>query len=122
MSITDKARYRPADMPEREQSIEERYRLLGEEWADADAAYYLLDNTRTSIRSELVLKQQGIPNNRAEHVASASPEYREHVEKTADAKRRANLLRVRMDYLKMRFTKWNSADANQRTERKLIGR
>jgi len=120
MSISERARAKITEMPEREHDIAELFRIAGEEWAEADAAYYLLENTRTSLRSEITLRQTGIPNNRAEHIASASPEYRDHVKKAADAKRHANRLRVRMDYLKMRYGLWNSADANQRTERKLV--
>ena len=106
-------------MPEGEQSIAERFRLVAEEWADKDAAYYLLDNTRTSIVGELVLgaMAEGATGTKAEHMARSSESYREHVQKTADAKREAGVLRARMEYLKMRFSMWNSADANARKER-----
>jgi hypothetical protein len=118
MSIS--ARASPVrEMAEREQSLAERFRLIGEEWAEADAAHYMLETTRTSVRSEIVMKQVGVPNNRAQHIANASPEYREHVEKAADAKRRANILKVRMDYLRMRERKQDHEEWNARSERKM---
>lgn len=120
MTVSERARVRPAEIPEHERPISEDYRLAGEEWADADAAFYLLENTRTSLRAELVLQQQGVPNNRAEHIANASKEYRDHVKKTAEMKRKANRLKIRMDYLRMEYGRWNSADANQRAERRMV--
>lgn len=123
MSISERARATGpvAEMPAHEQSLAEKYRLCAEEWADADAAYYLLDNTRTSVVGELVLAEmaKGLTGSKAEHVARASTEYREHVEKTAAAKKQAGILRARMEYLKMRFSIWNSHDANARRERQM---
>jgi hypothetical protein len=107
-------------MPEQDQPIAERYRLIGEEWADADAAYYMLDTSRTAVLAQIVAQSKEASFQRAESNARASAEYREHIQKTTDAKRKANLLRVRMEYLKMRFALWNSSDANQRAERKMV--
>jgi hypothetical protein len=108
-------------MPERERDLVERFRLVAEEWADADAAYYMLDNTRTSVRDETELKLAEAGNNasRAKMLANTSKEYRDHVTKTADAKRLANVLRARMDYLRMREKRAERMEINQMSERKL---
>lgn len=123
MSVSERARATGpvTEMPAHEQSLAEKFRICAEEWADADAAYYLLDNTRTSIVGELVLAEQakGATASKAEHIARSSKEYREHVEKTAAAKKQAGILRARMEYLKMRFSIWNSRDANARRERQM---
>lgn len=105
-----------------EHPIAEQYRIAAEEWADADAAHYALDNLRTALIAELVLKEiaEGSPVNRAEHKARASKEHRDHVAQAADLKRRANRARGRMESLKMQFSVWNNADANQRAERKMV--
>jgi len=120
MTISDRARVR--DIPERERSIAEQYRIAADEWAEADAAYYALDNMRTALIADLVLKQveSGTPVSRAEHIARASQEHRDHVSKTADLKRRANKARGRMESLKMQFSVWNSQDANNRQQYRMM--
>lgn len=109
------------EMPERQQSLAERFRLVAEEHAEVDAAFYLLENTRTSIAAELALKEiaKGATVSKAELLAKASPEYREHVSKAGDAKHRANVLRARMDYLRMRERKEDRESWNERSERKM---
>lgn len=123
MSISDRARVRlePAEMPEHERPIHELYRLASDEWAECDAAHYALDNLRTALIADIVLEEiaKGCAVGRAEHVARASVKHKEHVREAADLKRRANQARGRMESLKMQFAYWNSADANQRVERKM---
>ena len=89
-TISERAKPKPPiqEMPAHEQDIAERFRLCAEEWADADAAFYMLDNTTGSIRSEIQLKlvETGMAMNKAEAMSRASPEYRDHVAKAADAK------------------------------------
>lgn len=108
-------------MPARERSIAERFRQVAEEHAEVDAAFYMLENTRTSLAAELALKEiaKGMPVSKAELIAKASPEYREHVSKAGDAKHRANVLRARMDYLRMRERKEDRESWNERSERKM---
>lgn len=120
-SISDRATATVRQMPEREQDIAERFRLVAEEWADADAAYYMLDNTRTSVRDEIELKltETGTPASKAKLMANTSADYREHLQKTADAKRQANVLRARMDYLRMRERRQDRREWSAMTERKM---
>lgn len=121
MSISERARATVTEMPERERDLVERFRIVAEEWADADAAYYMLDNTRTSVRDEIELKliEAGTNASKSKMLANTSKEYRQHVEKTADAKRLANILRARMDYLRMREKRAERHEINAMSERKL---
>lgn len=121
MTIRERARATVQDMPERQQSLAERFRLVAEEYAEVDAAFYMLENTRTSIAAELALKEiaKGTPVSKAELIAKASAEYREHVTKAGDTKHRANVLRARMDYLRMRERKEDRESWNERSERKM---
>lgn len=121
MSISERARASVSEMPERQQSIAERFRQVAEDWAEHDAAFYMLENTRTSLHSELVLKEieKGTAVSRAEHVAKASQTYRDHVTKAGDEKHKANVLKARMDYLRMRERKEDREAWNERTERKM---
>ena len=121
MTISERASASVREMPAREQDIAERFRLVAEEWADADAAFYMLDSTTTSIRAEIELRHidAGVPASKAEKVAKVSPEYREHLQKAADAKRHANVLRARMDYLRMRERRQDRREWQAMSERKM---
>lgn len=124
MTISDRASAMVQEMPKREQSTAERFRLVAEEWAEVDAAFYLLENTRTSIASELTMAEvsKGMPVSKAEHVAKSSQAYRDHVKKAADAKREANILRARVEYLRMRDRKEDRQERNQMSERAMARR
>lgn len=121
MTISERARGVVAEMPERERDLVERFRVVAENFADADAAYYMLDNTRTSVRDAIELKmaEAGHTAAKAKLLANTSAEYREHVQKTADAKREANVLRARMDYLRMREKRAERLEINMMSERKM---
>lgn len=121
MSLSQQAIDANASHDVAQQDICERFRLVAEDWADADAAYYMLDNTRTSIRDEIELKltEAGTAASKAKLLANTSTDYREHIQKTADAKRQANVLRARMDYLRMRERRQDRREWNGMTERKM---
>mgnify|MGYP003347377686 CR=1 FL=1 len=106
------------EMPESERPISEQFRIVAKKWVDADAAANLLEDTKSSVLSQLIMKQIGVPVTRAEHVARASQDYLDHIAAMVEARKQANLLKVQMEFLKMRFHEWNSSDANQRAEKK----
>ncbi len=56
---------------------------------------------------------------RAEMLVLASDEWRDYTDKMVKARTAANKAKIQMDYLKMRFAEWNSADANHRHEARL---
>ncbi len=121
MTTSERASALVQEMPKREHAIAEKFRLVAEEWAEVDAAFYMLDNTRTSVAAELIMAEveKGVSVSKAEHIAKASAAYREHVTKAADAKREANVLKARMDYLRMRERREDREEWNQRSERKM---
>jgi hypothetical protein len=57
--------------------------------------------------------------NRAEQLVKSSPEWRDHIEKMVNARRAANLLKVQLEYLRMKFSEWQSHEATKRTEARL---
>jgi hypothetical protein len=99
---------------------------LSDQWAEAayahveaEAAAQLLEDTKSSVFSQIVLRQGDMPVNRAELLARASVEWRDHVQVIVETRQHANELRVKRDYLKMKFQEWIAADANNRTQARL---
>jgi hypothetical protein len=109
------------EMLERDRPISEEFRLVAKQWVDAHAAANLLEETKTSVLSRMMMNLDGkLSVNRAEMQVKASADWHEHIEKMVEARKRADLLRVQMKYIEMRFSEWQSADANQRKERTYV--
>jgi len=125
------------EMPEHERPLSEQFRVVAKKWVDENAAADLLEDTKQIVFSEIVMRRtqeaisavggdgkamdqiKATSNARMEHMARASQEWRDHITATVEARRKANLSRMQMKYLEMRFGEWQSADANQRKERSM---
>ena len=107
------------EMPERERPISEQYRVVAKAWADAEAAAHVLEETKSAVFSQKCVALGDMPVNRAEQTVKASQEWFEHLEKIVAARREANLKKVQLEYLRMRFSEWQATDANHRSERRM---
>jgi len=101
------------------QPFSEQWRVAAEAWVDADAAARLLEETKSAVFAQYVLGQGDMAVNRAENNVKGSPEWESYISKIVDAKTHANKLRVRMDYLKMRYWEEQGAEASKRAEMRL---
>jgi hypothetical protein len=102
------------DMP-----LSEQYRIVAKAWVDADAAASLLEETKSSVLSRMMLDQGDMPVSRAEMNVKASDEWRDFVTKMVEAREKATLLKVKLEYIRMRFHEWQSHEATKRAEMKL---
>lgn len=119
MSIAERARVRPVEMPRHERPISEEYRIAAKEWVEAEKTAALYEETKTSVLSQMMMKLGEMPVSKAEMRVKASDDWREFIEKMVDARAQANLARVRMKWTELRFAEWQSADANARRERQM---
>ena len=97
----------------------EQFRIVAKSWVDADAAAALLEDTKSAVLAERMQMHADLPVNRAEQLVKSSPEWREHIERMVAARKFANLLKVKMEYLRMKFSEWQSHEATARAERRL---
>ena len=97
----------------------ERYRLDAREWVELDAAANLLENLRSANLSQLMLGNNTDSVSRAEMLARASPQWSEYNERMVDARRKANLAKVKLEWDRMKFQEQSSAEATARAERRL---
>lgn len=101
----------------------EQFRVVAKRWVDADAAATLLEDTKSALLSErvqsLIRSEPGIAINRAEAAVKASDEWKDWIGGMVEARKKANLLKVQMEYLRMKFAEWNSHEATKRTEARL---
>lgn len=120
MSISERARAGVTEMPEIERSISEQFRIVAKHWVDADKAASILEESKSAVLSQMMLKEGDIPVSKAEMRVKGSGAWQEYLDKMVEARAEANLRRVQMDYLRMRFQEWQAGDANSRAERKMV--
>ncbi len=97
----------------------EQYAHVAEEWAELNSAASLLEDCAGAVFSQLALKQEASSNARAELLAKASDEWLAYQTKKVEARKKANLVKVQMEFLRMRFWEAQSDAANNRTQAKL---
>jgi hypothetical protein len=98
--------------------IRQRLVDLGEEWADVSAAADLLEETRKSVRAQIALKYlpEAKTGNKAELMAEADSEYMTHIANMVDARRKANIAKVRYDASKTWCDMLRTQESTRRTE------
>ena len=97
----------------------EQYRLAAKDWVEKDAAAELLEHTKSAVLAQMMSRLGDVPVNRAERDVKASDEWEDFVVKMVEAKKAANLAKVRMEYLRMKYHEWQSFEATKRVEARL---
>jgi hypothetical protein len=104
--------------------IFQRLCVMGEEWAEQDAAarlYEELENSRLAQLTLEVIAAERCSRVQAEQTAQASDEYQQHIRDMVEARRKANRLKVRWESAKMWVELMRSQNANRRAEMGLGG-
>lgn len=79
----------------------------------------MLEDTKSAVLSQQMLALGEMPVSKAEMLTKANPEWVDHVKKIVEARSAANLLKVQMEYLKMKSGEQASYEATKRAEMKL---
>lgn len=95
-------------------ALSEQWSQAAEIWADQESAASLLEETKSAVLSQMMSRTNEKTVSKAEMTVKASDEWRQHVEKIVRARTAANKAKVKLEYLKMRFWEWQSAEANHR--------
>jgi hypothetical protein len=105
------------------QPLSEQFRLLAKQWVGLDAAASLLEETKSAQLSSriavLIGANPDLAHNAAERTVKASEEWKADVAKIVDARRKANLAKVAVEYVRMRHSEHQSYEATKRAEMKL---
>ena len=99
--------------------VSEEYRIIAKQWVDADATANLLEEAKTPTLSQKMLALGDMPVNRAESTVKASQEWHDYINIKVEARKRANLLKVQLRYIEMKYGEFQSAEATARAERRL---
>ncbi len=99
--------------------ISEQYRIIARKWVDADSAANLLEETKSAFLAKKMATYGDSPVSRAEMNVKASEEWTDYITKMVKAREQATLLKVQLEYLRMKFMEQTSYDATKRAEMKL---
>ncbi|MDA9081404.1 hypothetical protein N9M16_08330, partial [Candidatus Dependentiae bacterium] len=95
---------------------------LGSKWADLHAEAELLEESKKCVLASITLHYMNDGDNKSagETKAFAAPEYREHVQKMVEARRRANQAKVEFEGMKAQLNLTRTYEASRREEMKLL--
>ncbi len=99
--------------------LSERYRLAGEEWAELEAAAAILEDTKSAVLAQRMAQLGDIAVNKAEMAIKASPQWIDHVKTIVEARKAANLAKIKLDVARMEYGEQQSIEANKRAEMRL---
>jgi class 3 adenylate cyclase len=118
------SRVQPADVPEREQSIAERFRIVALQYCDADAAASLMEELKTTtlekMKSEIIATSKDpIAENKAERLAKCSEEWTQYLRDMCGHRSKATKLKLQLEYFRMLDKKEDREAWAARTEMKI---
>jgi hypothetical protein len=99
--------------------ISEQYRLIAKKHVDADSAANMLEECKSAFLAKLMAARGDMPVSKAEMQVKASEEWSDYIGKMVRAREQAALLRAQLEFIRMRFAEWQSANANRRAEMRL---
>jgi hypothetical protein len=99
--------------------LSEQYRVIAKKWVEADSAANMLEETKSAVLSKMMADLGDMAVSKAEMQVKASEAWRDHITQMVDARSRASLLKVQLEYIRMRFMEWQSHAATRRAEMKL---
>lgn len=99
--------------------LSEQYRLVAKKWVEQEAAANLLEESKSAFLAQLMAQQGDVPVSRAELAVKSSDEWERYVEKMVVARKDASLLKVQLEYLRMRYGEEQSHNATKRAEMRL---
>ena len=96
--------------------LRQRIVALGHDWADANGAAELLEESRKSVLAQYALKMPGKSMAERESMALACEEYREHFRAMVSARTKANRARVEYDAARTWVDLVRSMESTRRME------
>ena len=99
--------------------LSEQFRVIAKKWVDADAAANILEESKSAFLSKSMADLGDMPVSKAEMTVKASDEWRSFIEEMVEARKKAAKLKVQLEYIRMKFSEWQSHEATRRAEMKL---
>lgn len=99
--------------------LSEQFRIVAKKWVEADSAATMLEESKSAVLARMMSDQGDMPVSRAEMNVKASADWKGYIQSMVEARQKAALLKVQLEYLRMKFSEWQSYEATKRAEMKL---
>ena len=99
--------------------LSEEYRISAKAWVELDAAANMLEESKSAVLSRMMSDEGDMPVSRAELNVKASKEWQEYIKNMVEARGKANLAKVKLEWIRMRHSEQQSHEATARAERRL---
>ncbi len=103
--------------------LSELFEEVATEHANVKAAADALEECRPAVKAQkiqnILEEHPNIAVNRAENMVLGDPEWHKYLLEMVATRKKANLLWVKVETLKMRHSEWQSQEANQRIQARL---
>lgn len=99
--------------------LSEQFRIIAKKWVDADAAANILEESKSAFLSKSMADLGDMPVSKAEMTVKASRHWVDYINEMVEARKKAALLKVQLEYIRMQFSEWQSHEATRRAEMKL---
>lgn len=107
-------------VPLSDQPWSEQFRVVAKQWVELDGAARMFEETKTAVLSQKMKRLGDKPAAHAERDVKASEEWQDFIIRLVEARTAANLAKVKMEYVRMKFSEWQAMDATARAEMKLV--
>lgn len=99
--------------------LSEQFRIVAKKWVEADSAATLLEESKSAVLAKMMADEGDMPVSRAEMNVKASTQWKDYIQSMVEARQKAALLKVQLEYIRMKFSEWQSYEATKRAEMKL---
>lgn len=99
--------------------LSEQYRMAARDWVEKDSAASMLEECKSAVLAQMMGRYGELAVNRAEMTVKGSEEWKDYITKMVRARESANLAKVKIEWLRMRFNEWTSEEANERVKARL---
>ena len=99
--------------------ISEQFRIVAKQYVDQDAAASLLEETKSAVLAQHMAAMGEMPVSKAEMAVKSTAQWHEYLENMVAERKKANMLKVKLKWVEMRFAEFQSAEATKRAEMRL---
>lgn len=101
------------------QPLSEMYLEAAEKWTDLESAASLLEETKSAVLSQMMLKLGDMPVSKAELIVKGSEAWALHIDRMVKARTLSNKAKVYLEFLRMKGWENQSRQATERTQARL---
>jgi len=99
--------------------LSERYRVTAKEWVELDHAARLMEETKSAVLSQQMNALGDMAVSKAELKVKGSDDWHKFIQAMVEARTSANLKKVELEWIRMRFSEQQSKEASARAEMRL---